>query len=221
MRHRTVRDVMTPAVVTVALDTPAKIIAELLEKHQISAAPVLDARHNLVGIVSETDLLHKITYQDDADDGPRLLRRHRIDREKARGTVAKDLMTAPAATILPDASIVEAATQMERRGVKRLPVVDGVGELVGIISRRDLVRVFVRADQEIHDEVVADVIHRALLLPPGALSVEVADGVVTLRGQVTWRSEKVLARELTHRVDGVVHVADELTYLTDDPVYAM
>ncbi|GAA3394924.1 CBS domain-containing protein [Cryptosporangium minutisporangium] len=219
MRHRTVRDVMTTDVVTVRVGTPAKDVAEQLDRHRISGVPVLDEAGHVAGVVTATDLLHKITYQEDGDEWPRFLRRHRVDREKAHGTTANDLMTSPATTIGPDASIVEAATVLESGGVKRLPVVDVVGALVGIVSRADLVKVFTRPDHQIRDEIVTDVVERALLLPPAAITVDVTEGVVTLRGHLERRSEAVLAAALARRVDGVVRVVDELGYLNDDTRY--
>jgi len=219
MRHRTVRDVMTADVVTVGAATPAKDVAEALDRRRISGVPVTDDAGRVLGVVTGTDLLHKITYQDDGEDWPRFLRRHRVDREKAHGTTARELMTAPAVTIGPEATIVEAANALERRGVKRLPVVDAAGSLVGIVSRADLVKVFTRPDEEIGEEIRTDVVERALLLPPVAITVEVTDGRVTLRGSVERRSEAVLAAALARRVDGVVHLADHIGYLSDDVHY--
>ncbi|MFI5953105.1 CBS domain-containing protein [Cryptosporangium sp. NPDC051539] len=220
MKHRTVRNVMSTDVVTVQADASAKDIAQLLDSHRIAGVPVVaENRDVVVGVVTETDLLHKITYQDETDDWPRLLRRHRVDREKAHGVTARELMTTPAVTIRPDASVVEAAAALERAGVKRLPVVDGVGELVGIVSRSDLVKVFLRPDQQIQAEIVEDVLQQALLLPADACTVEIAQGVVTLKGHLDRRSDAVLAVALARRVDGVIRVVDRLGYLNDDTRY--
>ncbi|GAA3394960.1 CBS domain-containing protein [Cryptosporangium minutisporangium] len=218
MTHRTVKDVMTTDVRSVYLGSPAKLIAEQLDCAGISAVPVLNDEAAVVGVVSETDLLHKITYQDEGDDWPRLLRRHRTDRAKAAGLVARDLMTAPAITITPDATVVEAAQLMERRGVKRMPVVNDIGKLVGIVSRGDLIRLFVRTDAAIRDEVQADVLDRVLLSPAG-VTAEVTDGVVTLGGTLPRRSDTEIAVEFTRRIDGVLDVVSALAYVDDDTSY--
>lgn len=215
---------MTPDVVTVGLDTPAKVIAQLLDSRHVNAVPVLDEQRNLVGVVSAADLLHKITYADladaDTEGWSRLLSRHHDAKAKSRASVARELMTSPAVTVLPDATIVEAAQRMERHGVKSLPVVDGVGELVGIVTHKDLVGVLLRPDQQIHDEIVHDIFGAVLLADVPDLAVEVTDGVVTLRGTLDRLTRTTIAAGLVKRVDGVVHVNNELTYLTDDTVYA-
>jgi predicted transcriptional regulator len=128
---------------------------------------------------------------------------------------ARDLMTAPAVTIDPDASIVEAAAKLEDTGVGRLPVVDRGGSLVGVLSRGDLVKVFTRPDEHILDEITEDVVGDLLLLPPELLTIKVADGVVTLRGHLERRSQATQLVALVRRVDGVARVVDELSYGTD------
>jgi len=221
--HRTLRTVMTTDVVTVDVDTPAKAIAQLLDARHINAVPVLDEQGSVVGVVSERDLLHKITYADladaDTDGWSRLFSRHHGAKAKSRASVARDLMTAPAVTVLPDATIVEAAQRMERHGVKSLPVVDGVGELVGIVTRKDLVGVLLRPDQQIHDEIVHEIFGTALLANAPDLAVEVTDGVVTLRGTLDRLTQTTVAAGLVKRVDGVVHVDNELDYRADDTLY--
>ena len=218
MTHRKVQDLMTTNVSTAYVNTPVKTIAEQLDRTRITALPVLDDDANVVGVVSETDLLHKITYQDDTDEWPRLFRRHRVDRAKAEGLVAKDLMSSPAITITPDASVVEAAQLMEERRIKRAPVVNATGKLVGIISRGDLIRLFVQSDASILHEVQTDVLGRIMLHPPG-VTAEVTDGIVTLRGELPRRSDIELAIEFTRRVDGVISVEHQLTFAHDDMSY--
>jgi CBS domain-containing protein len=218
MTHRRVKDVMTTNVRSVYLGSPVKLIAEQLDLAGITAMPVLNDDADVVGVVSEADLLHKVTYQDDTEGWPRLLRRHRTDRAKADGLNGRDLMTAPAITINPEASVVEAAQLMEQRGVKRMPVVNDTGKLVGIVSRGDLVRLFVRPDEEIRDEVQAEVVDR-LLPSPSAVTVEVTDGVVTLRGRLQRKSDTAIAVEFARRIDGVVDLVNALTYVEDDTTY--
>lgn len=218
MSHRTVKDVMTTTVRSVYLGTSVKLIAEQLDFAGISAMPVLNDEADVVGVVSETDLLHKITYQDEPDEWPRLLRRHRTDRAKAEGLIARDVMTAPAVTIGPDASVVEAAQLMEKRNVERLPVVNDTGKLLGIVSRGDLVRLFVRSDEQIREEVETEVVGRVLLHPTG-VAAEVSDGIVTLSGTLQCRSDVDIAVEFARRIDGVVKVINAMAYIDDDTSY--
>jgi len=219
MTIRTVRDVMTTEVRTVRGGSTVRAVAEQFDVGRISAVPVVDDEGHVLGVLSETDLLHKITHQDDAGDRRRLRRRHRTDRAKADGLSAAELMTSPAVTVGPDASLAEAASLMERNSVKRLPVVDERGELIGIVSRGDLIRVFTRSDADILREIEAEIFGRVLMLPPGMASAEVTDGVVTIRGMLARECETEVARDLVRRVDGVVGVENRLTYRLDDTTY--
>ncbi|MFG1928626.1 CBS domain-containing protein [Cryptosporangium sp. NPDC048952] len=207
---------MTTKVHTVDVTAPAKTVAHVLDSHRITGVPVLNPIGEVVGVVTLTDLLHKITYQDDTDEWPRLLRGHHLDRAKARAATAAQLMTAPAITIGPDAPIVEAAARLEGHRVRRLPVIDSVGDLVGIVSRGDVVKVLTRSDAETYLEILGDVVERALLLPPDILEVQVTDGVVSLRGHLARRSEAILVAALVRRIDGVISVVDHLTFDDDD-----
>jgi CBS domain-containing protein len=217
MTHQTVRAVMTQDVATVEETTPYKTVADLLAERRISAVPVLDGDGRVAGVVSEADLLFKVEYEGDSAEGSFLDRQlHRGARAKAAGTLARDVMTSPAVTVPPDAAVAEAARTMDRRKVKRLPVVDADGRLVGIVSRRDLLRVFLQSDEAIRGEVLDDVFHRVLWVEPSQVSVEVQDGVVTLAGQLEQRSLVEIAVRLTTAVGGVVGVVNHLTYQTDD-----
>jgi CBS-domain-containing membrane protein len=215
MTHRTVRDVMTRDVITVGLTATYKTVTELLAVWEISAVPVLDDAGRVVGMASEADLMPKVEYEDGAEPAP-LLDRHRKARGKAAGATAADVMTSPAVTIGPDASVVEAARLMDRARVKRLPVVDADGELVGIVSRRDLLSVFLRLDEAIRGEVVDDVFRRVLFVEPPQVSVEVHDGVVTLAGELEQKGLVEIAERLCRAVDGVVDVVNRLRYRVDD-----
>ncbi|WP_406100804.1 CBS domain-containing protein [Streptomyces sp. NBC_01003] len=197
MRHRTVADLMAPTAISVQRGTPFKEIARLLDEFDITAVPVVDEAEHPVGVVSEADLLHK--------------------RVAGRGSpTAADIMTSPAITAAPEWSVVRAARVMGRHSVKRLPVVDAAGRLVGVLSRRDLVQLFLRRDQSIREEIVEDVLTRTLQLSPSALSVEVTDGVVTLSGTVGRRMLIPVVVRLCHSVDGVVDVINRLGYERDD-----
>ena len=214
---RRVRDVMTSEVVTVGEQASFKEIAATMDEHRVSALPVLDAEGRVAGIVSEADLLLKEEFPE-GPAGGRLFqgRRQRVERAKAAGATAAELMTAPAVTIGPDATVTEAARVLHRHGIKRLPVVDPAGPLLGIVSRADLLKVFLRADAEIAQEVRQEVLMRAMWVNPDTVTVKVHDGIVTLSGQLERRSLIPITVSLVHGLDGVVDVVDRLTFEVDD-----
>ncbi|GAA1682799.1 CBS domain-containing protein [Nonomuraea maheshkhaliensis] len=219
--RRTVADVMTDKVVAVSAATPFKEIAETLISGGISAVPVTDDDNHVLGMVSEADLLRKEEfreqfYREGYRPPLRARLRHPKGRRKAEGDTAAELMTAPAVTISPPASAVEAARLMDRHGIKRLAVVDYNGRLVGIVSRRDLVKLFLRGDEAIAAEVRDDVLDRSLWADTGDVRVDVRQGVVTLSGRMERRAEAAIAVRMTGRVNGVVDVVDRLTWKTDD-----
>jgi len=184
MMSTTVKDVMTTRVVWVKQDAPFKQLAVAVREHRVSAFPVLDEAGKVIGVVSEADLLTKEALAGGYDGMPGMitgLLRHK-EQDKARGTIAGDLMTAPAVTVGVEDTVQDAARIMYRRKVKRLPVVDAQGHLAGIISRADVLAVFDRSDEEIHQEVTDDVILGEFLVDPVNLAVTVKDGVVTLTG---------------------------------------
>jgi CBS-domain-containing membrane protein len=208
---------MTCDVVTVDEDTPFKEITQLLADCRISAVPVLDSDGRVVGVVSEADLLRKEEYPEGPPGGWRFEgRRRRATRAKATGDTAVELMTAPAITVAPDASLAEAARLLHRHQIKRLPVLDPAGPLVGIVSRADLLKVFLRSDDQIAREVRQDVLRRALWVDPDTIDVEVGDGVVTLTGQLERRSLIPITVSLVHGLAGVVDVVDRLGFEFDD-----
>jgi CBS domain-containing protein len=212
-----VRDVMTTKVVTVEPWTPFREIVTRLAEHRISAAPVLDAKGNLLGIVTEADLLLKQEHPDLEHNVPLAWsRRRRLEREKAAAVVAGKLMTTPPITVAPTATITEAARRMHTAGVKRLPVIDETGQLVGIVSRADLLKVFTRSDEAIWREIMDDVIVGDFMLDHSRFFIDVVDGVVALQGRVE-RSRLIpfLVRAV-HGVEGVIRVEDRLSFDVDD-----
>ena len=152
-----VADVMTIGAISVQEDTPFKEIVDLLEAHEINAVPVVDGFDRVVGVVSSADLVPKIEFAGD-DDHLRLFenRHTRQARGKAHATAAGELMNAPAVTVMSTTSVVAAARIMETDELKRLPVVDDMGRLIGMVTRRDLLKVFLRTDEEIRREIVAE-----------------------------------------------------------------
>ncbi|WP_406258207.1 CBS domain-containing protein [Streptomyces chartreusis] len=216
MRHRTVGELMTTDVVNVRQDMGFADIAKLLAEHGITAVPVVDDADRPVGVVSEADLLRKEAARLDADWLLPTLHPQHVGRDKAEATTAEGLMTSPAVTARPEWTVVEAARAMERGGVKRLPVVDAAGRLIGVISRADLLRVFLRGDRAIREEITGDVLIRTLGIPPDAVTAHVVDSRVTLRGVVERRSMIPVAVRLCRAVDGGVEVSEHLEYRVDD-----
>jgi CBS domain-containing protein len=216
--RRTVQDVMTREVVAVQGPTPFKELVRLLNEHRVTAVPVLDdAGRLVVGVVSESDLaLKEVAPLREAHTPAFETAQRRGERAKAASLTAAELMTAPAVTVGPEELVAAAARRMYARDVKRLPVVDRSGALVGIVTRADLLKVFLRSDDELRFDVLDHVTRDLLRLPPGAVEVEVSDGVVRLAGRVRLRSQAVTLEKVTCGVDGVVAVESRLTWRVDD-----
>jgi CBS-domain-containing membrane protein len=209
-----VRDVMTEEVAAVRRDTSFKEMAARLREYRVSAFPVIDENRRVIGVVSEADLLAKEALAGEHAGIPAAVTGilHHKDYRKAEGLTAGDLMTHPAVTVRPEDSVEHAARLMYTLQVKRLPVVDAGGYLVGIVSRSDLLTVFDRTDEEIHAEIVNDVILREFLVDPAMFTVTVAEGVVTVKGNPeTAELGHNLVNRIRH-VQGVVAVRDELAY---------
>ncbi|MCF4136740.1 CBS domain-containing protein [Streptomyces sp. Tue 6430] len=207
---------MTPTVVAVGRDAPFKEIVRTMEQWKVSALPVLEGEDRVVGVVSEADLLPKEEFRD-GDRGPAGEGRPPSDVAKAGAATAAELMSAPAITVHGDVTLARAARIMAVRHVKRLPVVDRLGMLQGIVSRADLLKVFLRADEDIEEEVRRTVVS---YLFPGfshAVHVDVRDGVVTLRGRIRDTSLVPVAVRLVRAVEGVVDVEPHLTDRPADP----
>ncbi len=215
MRRR-VKDVMTTTVAVVTTETPFKEIARRLAEHRVAALPVIDAREHVVGVVSEADLLLKEEHPEPRLGRPFEGRRRASERRKASGALARDLMTAPAVTVGPDAPLAEAARLMHEHGYRSLPVVDATERVVGIVARRDLLRAFLRPDQEIQEEIEDQVILESLWIDPQSVTVSVEQGVVTLSGQLEPSSLIPILVRMTYGVDGVVRVENHLTADFDD-----
>ncbi|MFF3886006.1 CBS domain-containing protein [Streptomyces sp. NPDC001914] len=222
MRYDKVGSVMTADVVRAEYGTPFKEVARLLTDHRISGLPVVDEDDKVVGVLSETDLMmHQATVPDPYEPKHRarlaeLTPGAKRRTAKSRARTAGGLMTTPPVTVHADDTIVQAARVMAQKHVERLPVLDEEDRLVGIVTRGDLLRVFLRTDQEIRNEVIEEVLVRTLWLSPRSIDVFVTEGVVTLAGQLERRSETEIAVSMTRRMDGVVDVVADLTYRLDD-----
>jgi len=209
-----VRDVMTSVVITVEPGTSLKEVATILTQCGISGVPVVDEDGEVVGVVSERDILFK---ERGPSERKRMLGRLTDARLKLEAHTAAEAMTAPAKTIAPWRLVSAAAAQMLDEGVNRLPVLDDEGRLVGIVTRADLVRAFVRPDAEIEREIREEVLTRALLLETaGTVTVVVEGGEVTLSGSVEMRTDAELVPALVAKVPGVVDVNSSIAWREDN-----
>ena len=212
-----VRDVMTTRVVAVKRNATFKDMAALLTEYRVSAFPVLDDDGKVIGVVSEADMLSKEALV--ADMGVQAARLGRIEGSpyhdefaKAAAVTAGDLMTNPPVVVTPDEPVTSAARLMYHGRVKRLPVVGEKGQLIGIVSRADVLSVYSRPDAEIRQEITENVIRGEFFADPEHFTVTVSDGIVTLQGypESTVRGRDMVA-EAWH-VEGVVSVRDRMTY---------
>jgi CBS domain-containing protein len=213
-----VKDVMTTEVVAVGEDTPFKELVAVLLRTGVGAVPVLDSTGQVRGVVSESDLLVKEADPTAVEESHPLERhRRRVERKKAGGSVAADLMTAPPVVTDERTAVSDAAQEMRRHRVQRLPVVNVLtGRLVGIVSRSDLLRVYTRPDEEIRRDVLDEVIAKESAMDPTRFKVTVTDGNVVIGGQIERRSLIPLLLHAVRRVEGVVSAESALTYEFDD-----
>jgi CBS domain-containing protein len=215
-----IKDVMSRPALTVHPETPLKDVARLLVEQRISGLPVTDDQGRVVGVISEADLLQK------EQGAANISHRHfawllgeteetRSQLAKLAATTAGDAMTAPAVTIGGDRPLTEAAALMTSRKVNRLPVVDG-DVLVGVVSRADLIRAYVRSDDELGAVIRDEVLHDTMWLNPRLFDVSVANGVVRIGGSVGRRSTAEVIARIAALVPGVVAVTSELHWDVDD-----
>ncbi|HEY5836337.1 CBS domain-containing protein [Streptomyces sp.] len=216
MRHRNVSDLMTRPVVRIRADAPFKYVAGLLAEYDLTAVPVVDDTDRPLGVVSEADLLRRQSALPDpaglltGPDAPG------AEHADAVATTAGELMASPAVVAHPQWTVVQAARVMDRHRVKRLPVVDETGRLVGVVSRSDLLRVFLRRDSVIREEITGDVLDHTLGISAAEVTVKVTDGRVSLRGTVERRSLIPVVIRLCQGVDGVVDVTADLGHRREE-----
>jgi CBS-domain-containing membrane protein len=217
MSSYTVANVMTHGAVSAARGTPYHDLVDMLETRAVNAVPVIDSFDRVVGVVSASDLLHKIEFAGGADP-PRVFegRRHRADRRKSTGMTAADLMNAPAVTVSSRTSVTVAARLMETANVRRLPVIDDLGRLVGMVTNRDLLKVFLRPDINLRRHVLTDILPTVSGDAATVIGVEVIDGVVTLTGEVDLRSSAEALAGRVGAIDGVVSVDNQIRWQVDD-----
>lgn len=212
MKKTTVGDVMTKEVIVARDTTSFKEMARLMAQNGVRGLPVVGPDDRLVGIVSEENLLAAI-------DGGHSHLEWLIDGKRGDATgevLARDVMTGDVVTITPEEPVDAAARVMLRNGVTRLPVVDVESKVIGIVTRTDLLRPFLREDAAIRKEIVEDLILDTMWIDPSTIEVSVDGGVVTLEGTVETKGTKEVLSRLVHKVDGVVGVRDNLAFRADD-----
>ena len=216
-----VADVMTRNVIAVRVSASFKEVAAKLRDEHVSAFPVIDDDNKVIGVVSEGDLIAKEAVSDDGPSftGPLAGLLHRQELEKARGVTAVELMTKPPVTVRAEDPIAQAAQLMYDHRVKRLPVVNDAGHLVGIVSRTDVLTVFDRPDDQIKRQITGAILGN-FLTDPLRFRVTVKDGVVTIAGEPeTAPAGHEIVNAIRH-MEGVVAVRDRLDYPSLDSVPA-
>lgn len=216
----TINDVMSRPALTVHPETPLKDVARLLVEQRISGLPVVDDERRVLGVISEADLLLK-------EQGPAAVPHRHLERllgessttrarlAKVEATTAGEAMSSPAVTISADRPLAEAATLMTRRGINRLPVVED-GVLVGVVSRADLVRAYVRTDDELGEAVRREILLGTMWLDPRLFDVTVRNGIVRIAGSVGRRSTAEVIARMIAMIPGVVDVIGAIHWDTDD-----
>lgn len=203
-----VRELMTKDVVSVQPETTLRAAAALLVEHRVSGLPVIVGTE-VVGVLSEADIVAKASGGTDYDGLLSLLFDPSVSEQKMSARTVGEAMSAPALTIAATRPVHEAARRMTTEGVSRLPVIED-GELVGILTRADIVRAFARDDGELATEIREDILKRAFWVEPGSVTVNVVDGSVTLVGEVETEADSETLPIVVSRVPGVVGVHAEL-----------
>jgi CBS domain-containing protein len=217
VKRTMVQEVMTTTVVTAGEAMPYRHLVALLYAKGIGAVPVTAHAGQVLGVVSGADLTAKPARLLAATARPPLERPRRRERRKARARTAGELMTAPAITITPAATIGQAAHIMRRHRVGRLPVTHPrTGRLAGIVTRSDLLRVYLRPGEQLRAEIEAEVLPRVPGADPRQLTVAVHDGIVTITGQVECRSAISPLVAAVLQAEGVIQVDQHVTYALDD-----
>ena len=214
---KSVAELMTQSPAVVTDEVPFKQVAELFAGNSFSALPVVDDDGRPIGVVTKSDLLFKGGHPD-ADAEHHLFegKARRGELRKAAALLVRDLMSSPALTIRGTDSVTIAALRMTEQRVNQLPVVDGEGRLVGIITRGDVLKTYLRSDSEIEDEVRLEVLGHIVPAPREAVTVSVSGGVVKLVGVVEMLSDLETIVAVTRRLSGVVSLDAQLGYRTDD-----
>ena len=207
---------MTADPVTVTPATPVKDLADILVRQRVGALPVLTWQGTVAGVVTETELLRKEELKRDPEGLHSTHLTYQTRRAIATAENAREIMNTHPATVRADATVAEAARVMDRQQVSCLLVIDDNGKLLGLVRPRDLLRVFLRPDEEIKAEIISEVLTGYLGTNPALVQVDVTDGVVRLTGEVERKSVLSLVMPMTRAVDGVIDVEGQLSYASDD-----
>ena len=216
-----IEQIMTRDVISVAPETPLKEVAALLVGNRISGVPVVGRDGEVLGVVSEADILRKVEGVSPDLARPLAWIARKLDGEilKVGARTAADAMTAPAYTVRPSQETAEVACVMIDHMINRVPVVSN-GLLVGIVSRADLVRAFIRSDEEIEQDVREGVLLHEMLLNPGDVVVSVESGRVVLSGQVSSREDVEVIEKCVRAIPGVLEVDADLRWHPRDARHA-
>ena len=208
------REIMSTPVVTVRPETPLKEVAELMAQHRITGVPVVDARGHLVGIISESDFIRKMEGEQHRSLWGSLVEARGKKRE-LQTQAASELMTTRVIMGDPEMSVRELTRLMSAYDVNRIPIVEE-GRVIGIVTRADILRTFVRADTAITEEVRWKLAHE-LWIEPSGLEIVTHNGVVSIVGEVDTQSDVALAQRWAAATEGVVAVdVQGLRYRVDD-----
>lgn len=215
------RDIMTTRVISVGEDTPVQDVVRRLIEHGISAVPVVDARGVVVGMLSEGDLLAspEAALRRQVWWLSALMVGGTVDFERIHGSTAADVMSSPVVSVSGDTSLAEIARLLERKHIKRVPVLDA-GRLVGIVSRANLLHALANdiieqhqpgagEDRALRQRVVA-ALGKEPLLSALLVNATVNDGVVSLWGVVENDAQREAAERAAQGIDGVRSVDNHL-----------
>jgi CBS domain-containing protein len=212
MNDLRVRDVMNPSVVVVTADCTCQHVVDVITEFGVSGVPVVRDDDRVIGVISEADLLPRLRPAGAAPPADRSTTEHRKTDAKTAG----ELMTAPPVTVSGGSPVSVAAALMEQHRVKRLPVLDDdTGILIGIVTRRDLLRGALRSDEAIERELMDELLVHGLWIEQAGVTAAVHDGVVTLSGTAHRRRDALLAARIAGGLDGVVCVVDEVSSPAD------
>ena len=210
----TISAVMTRRVVTASPETTFKEAVDLLKRNRVSGLPVVDSTGKLVGVVSEADLLNKAEKRE-PDAYVLESRRHRLDRSRAAALDVASAMSREVTSVRANSPIALAAREMHLRGFKRLPVVDDDGRLVGIVSRSDLLKVFLRSDNELRAEIGRILDHAQRTWGGSGFDAKVSGGIVDLTGTFRSKNELEATLRAVGGIDGVVGIRNRMVSETD------
>ena len=208
-------DLMSTEVVTIGPDETIKEAARLMVTERVSGLPVTDDKGHLIGIVTEADFLERELDKDGGGGGLLGAVFGPATRQPDAVTV-REVMSANPITIASDATLAEAARVMATNSVKRLPIIEIDGSVVGVLSRADIVAAFARPDELIDDEIREDIAKRVLFVDPESLDISVNDGIVALGGELPTKTDARILEELCRRLEGVVSIDSSLTWKVDD-----